>query len=266
MYLGSNMVEFADGVVRLGLEGVANRHRISVPDRPYQGTPEQHVDLLNHAHRVLRTAVKDPRVVSDSIPTMLHASPTIHHVFVDPRDPTVVTSITGWQACTISPAFSYCVERTLDVPSSNPDEDVDNLFLQQNEICSQRLWELYPLFRYCHNTWAQGLPVLEKSLNNCARDWHLFNLPGSCPYPYETSEPADERFSRWSEDRIIRYEIDSLLGNVTQDFVENDAWSDIPGKLKKARSNLYVSAHKIGLYEYTREMIDASWPYSTNFD
>ncbi|KAH0386241.1 hypothetical protein KCU92_g2881, partial [Aureobasidium melanogenum] len=270
----TSMPEFANGVVRLGMEGVANRHRFSVPDRPYQGTPEQHVDLLNHAHRVLMSVVEDPRVHPDSIHTMLHANPTMRNVFVDPRDPRIVTCITGWQACTISPAFSYRHVGRLRIPPFDAGEDVNDTFPQQGEISSIRKSWLYSLFLNCHNTWYQGLPGLEKCLIECAQNWHYFHLPGLCPYEPPTFELADERYRRWSNDRSIKSEVCHLLGNVKDDFVENDAWSDMPEKLKKARISLYKSACEAGepCEEYglvfhgdTRETIDASWPYS-DFD
>lgn len=152
--------------------------------------------------------------------------------------------------------------------TSIPGEDVNNTFPQRDEISSTRVLELYSLFLNCHNTWYQGLPGLEERLIECAQNWHYFHLPGLRPYEPPTFELADERYRRWSNDWSIKSEVCHLLGNVKDDFVENDAWSDMPEKLKKARISLYESAceeYEKGFHGGTRETVDASWPYS-DFD
>lgn len=88
------MTEFADGVIRLGLSNVANKNDFWTSNRCWQGTPEEHVNLLNHARRVLRILAKDPRVFSISMPTMLPCL-TLDHIFVKRGEPETTTCMTG---------------------------------------------------------------------------------------------------------------------------------------------------------------------------
>ncbi|KAG9517844.1 hypothetical protein KCV07_g5963, partial [Aureobasidium melanogenum] len=66
-----NMVEFAGGVIHLGLSNVANKHNCWTSKCSWQGVPEEHVSLLNHAHHALRILANDPHINSISTPTMM---------------------------------------------------------------------------------------------------------------------------------------------------------------------------------------------------
>ncbi|KAG9855400.1 hypothetical protein KCU98_g1733, partial [Aureobasidium melanogenum] len=224
---------FANGVIPLGLENVANKKDCLIPNRSWQGTLEEHVDLLNHARRVLKILAMDPRVISISTPTMMPCL-TLNHIFVKPGEPETITCMTGWRECTISPAFLFSVNPILSIPnpyltSGKTEAEVDLLLLFDDDVARANVsfhrrlihrlrsippeltgfrprpaqgsppdyGQLHKLFWLCHRTWADGIPLVQEGLLRIAESWRSLDLPHTCPYEPLTGKDLQIHELRW---------------------------------------------------------------------
>lgn len=267
------MTEFANGVIRLGLSNVATKNNFWTSDRCWQGTPEEHASLLNHARRVLRILAKDRRVVSISTPTMLPCL-TLDHIFVKPGEPEMITCVTGWRACPISPAFLFSVNHTLNIPNryltSGKTEAHVELLAYFDDVLRANIsfhcryiprlrsfpselpcfrsrptqghppdyGQLHELFWVCHRTWADGIPLVQLGLLKTADSWRSLGLPGSCPYEPPTGQDLqihELRSQLFADWETGRKEVNLKLGVDEMDhkLVQNDDWDDVLERLKE---------------------------------
>ncbi|KAH0042858.1 hypothetical protein KCU78_g709, partial [Aureobasidium melanogenum] len=277
-----NMVEFAGGVIHLGLSNVANKNNFWTSKCSWQGVLEEHVSLLNHAHHVLRILANDPHINSISTPTMMPCA-TLKHVFVKPGEPETITCMTGWRACPISPLFLFCVNHTLDISNpyltSGKTEFEADLLLYFDDVKRANASfprryiprlspfpprvdcfgsdpthdhppdyeQLHGLFWCCHRTCADGIPVLQLELRRITESWRPLQLPGSCPYEHLTGKDLQryEQRSKQSEEWDMGgKDVNFEVGvdELDHELILNDAWPGVLERLKKVSMSRYEEA------------------------
>ncbi|XHG05866.1 hypothetical protein AWENTII_009078 [Aspergillus wentii] len=77
---------------------------------PYQGSVQEHINLLHTSQKVLEHLIKDSRIQNAASPTLIHPDLHKRNIYVNPNDPTIITGIIDWQSTSIEPAFIYTNE------------------------------------------------------------------------------------------------------------------------------------------------------------
>lgn len=142
------------------------------------------------------------------------------NIFVNPSNPTDITSIIDWQSASIEPAFAF------PMPIPNLALPVDYLvFIQETEqgreMTTPQIWDatlkaclhvvphigplmqidedIFKLFRTCHRTWRDGTASLTPDLIDLTGRWKVLGLPGSPRYTPPAGEELKLHDKRWAE-------------------------------------------------------------------
>ena len=196
---GRSLSAFVDGLVDAGLSRLPPSggcdHRAK---RRYQGTVPEHRELLYANRRVLCDMLDDARSKDNATPVVVHPDLHMSNIFVDPNDPTKITSIIEWQSASIEPAF-VCSLPILDfaLPANYL------AYIEETEkgrkMTTPQIWDavleaclhtvprivplmqidddVFKLFRICHRTWRDGTALLTFELMNLASRWESLGLP-----------------------------------------------------------------------------------------
>jgi hypothetical protein len=179
----------------------------------------KHRKLLHSTREVLHDILEETRVLDNASPLLVHPDLRMSNVFVDPDDPTKITSIIDWQSTSIEPVFK-CPLPVLDF--SHPPGYLAYIAEKEKhrEMTTTQIWDTalevclheaprlhtllctdidpFRLFRTCHRTWRDGTPLLTSDLIDLAEGYQELGLPGACRYTPPTGSELDARKARWT--------------------------------------------------------------------
>jgi hypothetical protein len=187
--------------------------------RRHQGSVAEHRKLLHSTRGVLHDILEDTRIGDNTSLVLVHPDLHTSNIFVDPDDPTKITSIINWQSASIGPVFmcplpvlnfalppgylAYIEEK--ERYSEMTTTQIWNTTLEASLHKSPRLHSLISLdmgflrlFKICHRTWRDGTPLLTSDLIDVAENWQELELPGSCRYTPLTGSELDAHKTRWA--------------------------------------------------------------------
>jgi hypothetical protein len=168
---------------------------------------------------VLHDILQDTRIRDNASPVLVHPDLHTSNIFVDPDDPTKITSIIDWQSASTEPVFmcplpglnfalppgyrAYIEEK--ERYSQMTTTQIWDTTLEAGLHKSPRLhslinldMDLLRLFKICHRTWRDGTPLLTSDLIDVAESWQELELPGSCRYTSPTGSELDAHKTRWT--------------------------------------------------------------------
>lgn len=252
---------------------------------------EEHTALLAHGRRVLEVLARDQRIRDISPPSLFHPDLHKRNIFVDPADPTVITSLIDWQSASLDPAFftAGLTPDLCDYPESS--EDIVNDPGTQKaegspektrldkdvELCAQT-WEvalmgwaprlhksraldrglLRPL-RYCYSSWRDSSAAFRDGLVALSARWEELGLPGACPYqpsPEELAEHARHMVDLEDAEKLKDFLVRALNCN-------GDGW--VPPEAFDAARDVRDAAFKQWLEAADEEMGESKarqlWPF-----
>lgn len=293
---GSDLIPFTDSLVNAGLSRLPHGRLDRRTRRKYQGTASEHRELLCATRKVLHSMLRDTRIRDNAAPVLVHPDLHMSNIFVDPHDPTKITSSIDWQSACIEPVF-MCSLPILDfaVPADylanteGPEHDhkvkmiqiwdkaleaclysvprIGQLQRTKTEVSRTFDVELFRPFNICHRTWRDGTPLLTSDLMDLAAQWESLGLPGSCPYSAPTGSELDMHKTRWTE----LAEFQELRGSISTELHANDdGW--VPAELwdhsrelhKFFFDELLCIARKPGA-DMTEDDVRTLWPYDTPY-
>jgi hypothetical protein len=179
-----------DGLINTGLSRVPLTDGLdSRAKRRHQGSVAEHRRLLHSTRGVLHDILQDTRIRDNAPPVLVHPDLHTSNIFVDPDDPTKITSIIDWQSASIEPVF-MCPLPILNfaLPPGY------RAYIEEKERYSQmtttQVWDttlkaclhkspwLHSLinldmdllrhFKICHRTWRDGTALLTSDLIDVA--------------------------------------------------------------------------------------------------
>ncbi|KAJ9660085.1 hypothetical protein H2198_002782 [Neophaeococcomyces mojaviensis] len=207
LLLGSDLAAYANGLIDTGISRVPpdSEHRYGPR---YQGSPSEHLRLLNIGRSVIEKMSSDLRIQNAATPTLFHPDLHKRNIFVSDDDPTVVTAIIDWQSASVEPAFWY-TEEAPDFARLIPHPSLPDQYDHDSELCAKafslavqyylpKLFiarsldeNLFRPFRYCYRTWKDGAVVFRHELIELSKDWENLGFSGQCPF--HTPGPEDLR-------------------------------------------------------------------------
>ncbi|KJK66758.1 Phosphotransferase enzyme family protein [Aspergillus parasiticus SU-1] len=105
-----DLPSYSLGLIKSGYTRIPQGHMVKDEQLPYQGSIQDHTELLETSQKVLDRLIQDPRILEAASPTLIHADLHKRNIYVSPDDPTVVTGVIDWQSTSVEPAFTYCNE------------------------------------------------------------------------------------------------------------------------------------------------------------
>lgn len=274
-----------DGLINAGLsrippsDGYDRRAR-----RRHQGTVLEHRKLLLSTRDVLHDISQDARIRDNVAPILVHPDLHMSNIFVDPDDPTKITSIIDWQSASIEPAC-MCPLPILDFALSADYLAHIEETQQHREMTPPQIWDaalnaclhlvpridslmetgpdLFKLFKTCHRTWRDGTPLLTSDLIDLADRWQALGLPGSCRYTPPTSDDLVAHKERWAwfEDyQRFRQGLSAKLQADNDSWIPAEQW-DATQELHKEIFDGIIEQTKQPESDMTEEDWRAIWPY-----
>lgn len=155
-----------------------------------------------------------------SKPVLFHPDFHARNIFVDPDDPTRITSVIDWQATAIEPAFVYNGEIPSFKVYLGPEVD-------------EGISVLHPVVRKYMAGPCSGLLIdvlsMHALLTNLSRAWRSLELPGRSLY--QSSQPdkrnltvkSEERASSWA----LRMQLIELLDCDPDGLVSAERWEEV---------------------------------------
>jgi hypothetical protein len=286
---GKDLPSFIDSLINAGLSRIppSDGHDRRAKRR-HQGTVLEHRNLLHSTRKVLHNIQKDARIRDNAAPILVHPDLHMSNIFVDPKDPTKITSIIDWQSASIEPVFMY------PLPILNFALPTDYLaYIEEKEkgceMTTPQIWdaalkaclhivpkfgplmqtdsELFGLFRTCHRTWRDGTPLLASDLIDLADRWQDLGLPGKCSYTPPTGDELEAHKTRWTwfEDfQRFRQVLGAKLMADNDGWVPAERWEETQ-KLHREIFDDIIAETKKPDTDMTEEDWRAIWPYDTPY-
>ncbi|PKY06081.1 hypothetical protein P168DRAFT_296345 [Aspergillus campestris IBT 28561] len=225
--------EYCDGLIDSGLSRIPAVD-LEAEKRPiYHGSPQTHLDLLEHARPVLKRMPLDPRIRDSAAPLLFHPDLHKRNIFVSEDNPSTITSIIDWQATSIEPAFGYA-DHIPDFATGS--ELCTKTFELSSQFLTPRLSNprliddnLFRPFRYSHRTWKDGAVALRHEMIETARLWTELGFEGQCPYPLPTRvELADheKEYKLFEAAQQLRLDLSNLLDTASDGWIPADRWEE----------------------------------------
>ncbi|KAJ5690116.1 hypothetical protein N7462_004508 [Penicillium macrosclerotiorum] len=280
---------YALGVIETGRSRVPQTSMVKRTPLPYQGTVQEHLDLLESSEKVLRRLAQEPHIQQVSMPILIHPDMWKRNIFVSENDPTVITGIIDWQSAAARPAFFY-VNQIPDFAEPLNDDQQEALddpdtpqkikaFLKDMDICAQTYTvvmqklvtkldlamdldpTLYRPFLYSHTTWAYGLVGLQHDLIELSAEWSNLGLDGQCPYAPSEKEIAIHRENFEDFETVQKLSL-SLVNSIV---AESDGW--VPVERWPVAKQEYAKLYRAWMDaaresdSLTAEKADRMWPW-----
>lgn len=273
---GRNLTEYTSGLIDTAFSRLPNKQAISSDRRPFCGTIQDHIRLINACRETMQILAADRRIQAAAAPTLIHPDYHKRNIYVSPDDPTTVTGLIDWQLTCIEPAFIYA-HNTFDfasLPDENPADDEgkakkpqsdDELRLQKDiSICHQtydvvmklKIPKMRPakrldpiffrLFHYCFTTWRDGASAIRQELLDLRSLWAEMGLPGGCPYA--PSEEELHEHARHYEDfetmQKLKMWLKVSLQTTSDGWVANEMWDAAKEANRAAYKEWMVTARE----------------------
>ncbi|KAF3009677.1 hypothetical protein E8E13_008293 [Curvularia kusanoi] len=167
-----DFTEYYNGLIDSGLARLPPPGTV-VPRPRYQGSIEQHKQLLNYAHTTLKELAKTSPIHATGTPTLFHPDLHKRNIFVSASDPTTITAIIDWQSTSTEPAFKY----TNTIPDfaeliPNPSNEAE--FEQESELCAEA-------YDVCLRAFAPTIPAARHTDDSYFRPFWEYHAQMSNP-------------------------------------------------------------------------------------
>ncbi|KAB8200234.1 hypothetical protein BDV34DRAFT_217358 [Aspergillus parasiticus] len=240
-----------------GYTRIPQGHMVKDEQLPYQGSIQDHTELLETSQKVLDRLIQDPRILEAASPTLIHADLHKRNIYVSPDDPTVVTGVIDWQSTKKEIDDAKICHQTYDVCMKGLVPKLRQAMLLDPA--------LFRPFLYCHTTWRDS--ALRQGLMELSARWSDLGMQGSCPYLpgeqqvanhaklYEDFETA-QRLKMWLRDS---------LGTDSDGWVPNDVW-EVAKDAHRAAYNEWMETVRNAEAkgdELTVEKADRLWPFDS---
>ncbi|KAK2764527.1 hypothetical protein FQN54_009222 [Arachnomyces sp. PD_36] len=259
----TNLSQYAAGLIDTGLGRLPPPKQLEGKlQRPFQGSVDEHLELLQAGSKVLQQLVKNIHIESNKAPTMFHSDLHKRNIFVSEENPTIVTGFIDWQHTRIEPAFYYADEAPDFATLPAPDEETDKKHADKQKeldaLCSQAyvtgLALLSPRlnaarnldetllrpFRYCHRTWRDSIVPFTYELREVQKHWDTlgFKEPCSLPPNFTDLEPTrvyEERQEMFDNFLEIKKDLLEMVGT------DDEGWvlPELLEEKKKIHQSLY---------------------------
>ncbi|KAK6007380.1 hypothetical protein QM012_004194 [Aureobasidium pullulans] len=290
----TDIVSFVDGLVNAGLSRLPPSDMTDCQTRrKYQGTASEHRELLHSTRKVLHELLGDARMKDNATQILVHPDLHMSNIFVDPNDPTKITSIIDWQSACIEPVFMITLPILdfaipVDYLTNKKDPKEHDKRVKMVQIWNQALEAcLYPVprigpfqktkielsrafdidlfrpFNVCHRTWRDGTPLLTSDLIDLAAQWKTLELPGRCPCTAPTDSEFDIHKMRRNELADIQEFRDSISKELHADdegWVPAERWEYTQELHKYFSDEMLEMARKPGA-EMTEDDVRTLWPF-----
>lgn len=183
------------------------------------------------------------------VPYKLYVSSV--YIFVDPKDPTEITSIIDWQSASIEPVFigplpildfalppgylAYIEEK-----EKHRDMTTTQIWDIALNACPHKAprlhsllcmdMELFRLFKTCHRSWRDGTPLLTSDLIDLADKCQALGFSGSCCYTPPTGSELDAHGTRWTwfeDSQKFRETLSEKLETSDDGWVPAEQWDTV---------------------------------------
>ncbi|KAJ5420253.1 hypothetical protein N7465_002772 [Penicillium sp. CMV-2018d] len=287
------LTNYCTGLIETGTSRLPKQEDTINPKRPYQGSIQEHIDLLRSSQEVMQKLINDKRIQDAAFPVLLHADFHKKNIYVSAEDPTLITGIIDWQSTSIEPAFLH-KKRTPDfaaLPAPPNEETLEQEAqyssqaqrdLKDAHICNQtydvvmtaltpklrasRLLDLalFTVFHYCYTTWTDSAVMIRQVLIELSARWKELELDGSCPY-----SPTREELGKHKQD-LEDFEVHQrlmfwLMANMNTNsggWVPNEDWENALGANRAAYNTWIEMARESEAEgELSVEKADILWPF-----
>jgi hypothetical protein len=249
----------------------------------------QHAELLDIAHRTIRTFIAQDHVRTAGAPLLSHPDLHTRNIFVLPEDPTVITGIVDWQPAAVEPAYVFAAE-TPDFAAEPPEQEESEQPADKDSTESQALANLKTGVDFCVKTWSMVPSIcpklreasqlddsvvqllsapsngwlddddsLRSMLSNLKQKWTELGLPGESCYQ-ETQEEAkalETRLDRRQATERLRKFLSRQLGCDNDGWVATDRWEDVLPRYRE----IYRSFVESVAESDPDEDADDLWPF-----
>jgi Ser/Thr protein kinase RdoA (MazF antagonist) len=280
-HAGDDLPAYCSGLIDTALTRLPPPDRSHPNEKPYQGRVEEHVQLLGIARQISQILARDPRIIGNASPTIMHPDLHLHNIFVDPDDPTTTTAFIDWQGTSIEPAFEHAgmvldLETTqLHFPGKRNSEGDSHRVLERAYDAFVRAYiprlaavrtiddDLLRLFRYCHRTWVDGITVLRDELINLSTWWEEFGLPSPCPY----TPPSGRALQDHEKDHQLFLQALELKESLTDQlqttkdgWIQSELWDETQENYTNAFMTLSEDISQPDS-DMTIQELEAIWPF-----
>jgi hypothetical protein len=229
---------------------------------------------------------KDTRIQDNATPILVHPDLHMSNIFVDPEDPTKITSIIDWQSASIEPAF-MCPLPVLDFALPADYMVYIEETQQHRDMTTPQIWDaalkaclhivpkigplmgmdddLFRLFRICHRTWRDGTPLLTSDLIGLTDRWQNLGLPGECSYTPPTGDKLRAHKERWTwfEDfQRFRKVLSAKLQADGDGWVPAERWEETQELHREIFDDVIAGTREPDT-DMTEKDWRAIWPYDT---
>ncbi|KAI9929360.1 hypothetical protein MW887_000828 [Aspergillus wentii] len=228
---------------------------------PYQGSVQEHINLLHTSQKVLEHLIKDSRIQNAASPTLIHPDLHKRNIYVNPNDPTIITGIIDWQSTTEKQKLNDAkiCHQTYDVimkgliPKMGPAKLLDPT--------------LFRPFHYCHTTWRDSATALRQELMELSARLSELGMEESCPY-----SPGEEEITehaQYYEDfetvQRLKLWLKNSLNTDSDGWVPNEFWDAAKDAHKTAYHEWMETAREAEAQgdELTVEKADRLWPFDS---
>ncbi|EER29750.1 hypothetical protein CPC735_000060 [Coccidioides posadasii C735 delta SOWgp] len=240
----------------------------------YQGSVNQHLELLKVGQAVFSELLQHPGIKSNATPTLFHPDLHKRNIFISKDDPTTVTGIIDWQCASVEPAFYY-TDDAPDFAKVSPEGTSES---SEETLCSQAYelgWALLAPhlgetrkidetllrpFRYCHWMWRDGFVPFTHELMQLREAWKKLGFKKDCPIPALSPEEMrsyKEQLGIYNGMLEFRQDMVETLGVEGDGWVSEDHWEGV----KKAHQYFYETIMASMENDKDREELRTMWPF-----
>ncbi|GMG07999.1 unnamed protein product [Aspergillus oryzae] len=292
--IGMDLSSYSLGLIKSGYTRIPQGHMVKDEQLPYQGSIQDHTELLETSQKVLDYLIQDPRIQKAASPALIHADLHKRNIYVSPDDPTVVTGVIDWQSTSVEPAFIYCNEtpdfaslpsesQLAEVDESAPDDQKKKLndakiCHQTYDVCLKGLVPkvrqamlldpaLFRPFLYCHTTWRDSATTFRQKLMELSTRWSDLGMQGSCSYLPDEQQVAVhvKLYEDFETVQRLKMWLRDSLGTDSDGWVPNDVWEAAKDAHRAAYNEWMETARNVEAKgdELTVEKADRLWPFDS---
>ncbi|KAB8268648.1 hypothetical protein BDV30DRAFT_230555 [Aspergillus minisclerotigenes] len=223
-------------------------HMVKDEQLPYQGSIQDHTELLETNQKVLDRLIQDPRIQKAASPTPIHADLHKRNIYVSPDDPTVVTGIIDWQS------------------TSKKQLNDAKICHQTYDMCMKGL---IPKLRQAMllDPALDSATALHQELMELSAKWSDLGMQGSCPYLPDEQQVAIhvKLYEDFETVQRLKMWLRDSLGTDSDGWVPNDVWEAAKDVHRAAYNEWMETARNVEAKgdELTVEKADRLWPFDS---
>ncbi|KAE8326939.1 kinase-like domain-containing protein [Aspergillus sergii] len=244
-------------------------HMVKDEQLPYQGSIQDHTELLETRQKVLDRLIQDPRILEAASPTLIHADLHKRNIYVSPDGPTVVTGVIDWQSTNFAsrPSESQLAE----VDESAPDDQKKKLndakiCHQTYDVCMKGLVTKLRQAMLLDPALVSATALRQELMELSAR-WSDLGMQGSCPYLPDEQQVAihAELYEYFGTVQRLKMWLRVSLGTDSDGWVLNDVWEAAKDAHRAAYNEWMETARNAEAKgdELTVKKADRLWPFDS---